>query len=179
MSDDFNIARDKCPRASLSMILSLTTRGSDLRNFLQSDHNSRARYSYLMLQESLLHWEESDGLSLQRPVAFQSKRIINFPVVTSLAASIAILVSVWFGFLHLGEHSKKIENSTASSQTPQTESLTWTALFPGNLPSIIENPNHNPAYLQEFFPMMLMTKPCEASKSLKPKRVFRRRACYD
>ena len=122
MSDDFNSAEIELLTSKLIDDLISYDERERLAQLLQSDHNSRARYSYLMLQESLLHWEESDGLSLQRPVA-QSKRIINFPVVISLAASIAILVSVWFGFSHLGEHSKKIENSTASSRTPQTESL--------------------------------------------------------
>ena len=98
MSDDFNSAEIELLTSKLIDDLISYDERERLAQLLQSDHNSRARYSYLMLQESLLHWEESDGLSLQRPVA-QSKRIINFPFVTSLAASIAILLSVWFGFV--------------------------------------------------------------------------------
>ena len=146
MSDDFNSVEIELLTSKLIDDLISYDERERLAQLLQSDHNSRARYSYLMLQESLLHWEESDGLSLQRPVA-QSKRIINFPVVTSLAASIAILVSVWFGFSHLGEHSKKIENSTASSRTPQTESLALDRTVSGQSPINHRKPKSQPGLL--------------------------------
>ena len=73
-----------------------------LAELLKSDSTCRSRYSYLMLQESLLHWEESDGLSLRQPTE-ESAKIINFSAVISLAASIVILASVWFGYSYLGE----------------------------------------------------------------------------
>ena len=60
-----------------------------LIELLKTDSKCRSRYSYLMLQESLLHWEESDGLSLRQPNKKYVK-IINFSVLTSLAASIVI-----------------------------------------------------------------------------------------
>ena len=73
-----------------------------LSELLKTDSTCRSRYSYLMLQESLLHWEESDGLSLRQPTE-KSANIINFSAIISLAASIVILVSVWFGYTYLGE----------------------------------------------------------------------------
>ena len=53
-----------------------------LCELLKTDPNCRSRYSFLMLQESLLHWEESDGLSLRQPTE-KSAKIINFPAVIS------------------------------------------------------------------------------------------------
>ena len=73
-----------------------------LSELLKTDSTYRSRYSYLMLQESLLHWEESDGLSFRQPTE-ESAKIINFSAVISLAASIVILASVWFGYFYLGE----------------------------------------------------------------------------
>ena len=91
-----------------------------LIELLKTDSKCRSRYSYLMLQESLLHWEESDGLSLRQPNKKYAK-IINFSVLTSLAASIVILASVWFSYSHLGDGAGS-ENMILSENNVLTQS---------------------------------------------------------
>ena len=93
------------------LIDQLLTDDESIRLFelLNTDSTCRSRYSYLMLQESLLHWEESDALFHRQPTE-ESAKIISFSTIISLAASIVILASVWFGYYYSDERAGSENN---------------------------------------------------------------------
>ena len=97
-----------------------------LASLINSNPSNRKRYSRLILQESILHWENScvvKSAKKQRTLG----NLINFPLLSSIAAAIVIMLSVWLF------HSKNIDlhDSLASG-------------------SLFENFDYSPADLSNF-----------------------------
>lgn len=68
---------------------------SRLSQLLKSSKQARQRYSELTIQDSLLHWELVD---CDKTDEFKSPKnnIINFPIISSVAAAIVALFGVWW-----------------------------------------------------------------------------------
>ena len=60
---------------------------SELERLICSNPNLRKRYSHLILQESLLHWETSDGTNFAEEEVIKPKLISLSPVASINARS--------------------------------------------------------------------------------------------
>ena len=68
---------------------------SRLSQLLKSSKYARKRYSELTIQDSLLHWELVD---CENTTALKNSKsnILNFPLISSIAAAIVALFGVWW-----------------------------------------------------------------------------------
>ena len=66
-----------------------------LSHLLKSSREARKRYTELTIQDSLLHWESVDYENEAK--ADKDKKIfISFPIISSIAAAVVALLSVWW-----------------------------------------------------------------------------------
>ena len=68
---------------------------SRLSQLLKSSKDARKRYSELTIQDSLLHWELVDCENTTELKTSKSN-ILNFPLISSIAAAIVALFGVWW-----------------------------------------------------------------------------------
>ena len=68
---------------------------SRLSELLRSSKHARKRYSELTIQDSLLHWELVDCENTIELTSSKSN-ILNFPLISSIAAAIVALFGVWW-----------------------------------------------------------------------------------
>jgi hypothetical protein len=93
---------------------------SRLSQLLKSSKDARKRYSELTIQDSLLHWELVDCENTTELKTSKSN-ILNFPLISSIAAAIVALFGVWWfhskdkNLSVMVEEVSDFDNDTASS----------------------------------------------------------------
>ena len=103
---------------------------SRLSQLLKSSKDARKRYSELTIQDSLLHWELVDCENTTELKTSKSN-ILNFPLISSIAAAIVALFGVWWfhskdkDLSVMVEEISDIDNDTALSlnSTPFDSSI--------------------------------------------------------
>lgn len=90
---------------------------SELERLICSNPNLRKRYSHLILQESLLHWETSDGTNFAEEEVLKPK-LISFPLVASIAASVVAIFGGWLLNVNFKSNDGFFTESIAQSTTP-------------------------------------------------------------
>ena len=103
---------------------------SRLSQLLKSSKDARKRYSELTIQDSLLHWELVDCVNSAEFKTSKSN-ILNFPLISSIAAAIVALFGVWWfhskdkNLSVMVEEISDIDNDTALSlnSTPFDSSI--------------------------------------------------------
>ena len=90
---------------------------SELERLICSNPNLRKRYSHLILQESLLHWETSDGTNFAEEEVIKPK-LISFPLVASIAASVVAIFGGWLLNVNFKSNDGFFTESIAQSTTP-------------------------------------------------------------
>jgi hypothetical protein len=89
---------------------------------LSNSKEARARYSELTLQDSLLHWETAAEEVEFTDVA-QRGSILNFPIISSVAASIVALFGVWWIHTKVSDPVDSDVNTLISHNTADTSFL--------------------------------------------------------
>ena len=89
---------------------------------LRNSKEARARYSELTLQDSLLHWETA-AAEVEFTEEAQRGSILNFPIISSVAASIVALFGVWWIHNEVSDRVDSDVSTLISHNTADTSLL--------------------------------------------------------
>ena len=96
----------------------------ELEALIQSDIGLRKRYSSLILQESLLHWETGQSVDYFKKEETESK-FVYFPIFASAAAALVAMFCVWLVSNHLETGNPKLSKiEVLSSEINDSSGLT-------------------------------------------------------